>query len=191
MDKKDIIKELNNTLDGKRFHHTLGVAYTAACLAMSEGIDCDKAFMAGLLHDCAKYMKDKEFVEYCEKNDIEITDVERDNPALLHAKAGVYLARKKYGVTDSDILSAVRWHTTGHPDMTALEAVIFTADYIEPNRTHDPELPAIRKEAFEDLNSAIYHIYKNTMEHLKGSEKTLDPMTEEAYGFYRSLKCDA
>ncbi len=188
MDKKDIIKELNKTLDNKRFAHTMGVAHTAACLSMSEGLDPDRAFLAGLLHDCAKYMKEKEFIDYCEKHDIEITDVERANPALLHAKAGAYIARVKYGVTDEDVLSAIRWHTTGRPDMSALEAVIFTADYIEPNRSHDPELPEIRKEAFDDLNRAICHIYMNTMNHLNSSEKTLDPMTEEAYGFYRSLK---
>ncbi len=186
MDKKDIIKELNKTLDHKRFAHTLGVAHTAACLAMSEGIDPEKAFLAGLLHDCAKYMKDKEFIEYCDKNDIDITDVERDNPALLHSKAGAHMAQVKYGVTDTDITSAIRWHTTGHPDMSLLEAIIFTADYIEPNRAHDPELPEIRREAFDDLDKAICHIYRNTMDHLNHSEKTLDPMTEKAYEFYSS-----
>jgi len=185
MDKKDIIKELHKTLDGRRFTHTMGVAYTAACLAMSIGFDQDRAFLAGLMHDCAKYLSDREFIQYCEKNKIEISEVERANPALLHSKAGAHLAREKYGVTDSDIISAVRWHTTGHPDMSTLEAIIFTADYIEPNRTHDPELPQIRKEAFDDLEKAIYHIYRNTMEHLKTSAKTLDPMTEEAYGYYK------
>ncbi len=185
MDKKDIIRELHKTLDNRRFAHTMGVAHTAACLAMSEGTDQERAFLAGLLHDCAKYMSDKEFIQYCEKNKIEYTDVESANPALLHSKVGAHLAQAKYEVSDSEVLSAVRWHTTGRPNMSTLEAVIFTADYIEPGRTHDPELMQIRKEAFDDLDKAIYHIYKNTMEHLKTSAKTLDPMTEEAYGYYK------
>ncbi len=185
MDKKEIIKELNKTLDAKRFAHTVGVAHTAACLAMSEGIDHEKAFMAGLLHDCAKYMSNKEFIDHCESNGIEISNVERENPALLHSKVGEHLAAVKYNVTDPEIGSAIRWHTTGHPDMSTLDAVVFTADYIEPNRTHDPDLMIIRKEAFDNLDKAIYHIYENTMKHLKSSAKTLDPMTEESYKFYK------
>lgn len=187
MDKKEIYKDLYNKLDGKRFAHTLGVAHTAACLAMSEGMDTDKAFIAGLLHDCAKYMSDKEYLSYCDKHDIEVSDVERENPALLHAKVGADLARERYGIEDSGILDAIRWHTTGHPAMTAIEEIIFTADYIEPGRTHDPELINIRKEAFEDLKKAIYHIYRNTMKHLTNSSKALDPMTAEAFKYYGNL----
>ncbi len=180
----EIYEALSHKLSPKRLAHTMGVAYTSACLAMSEGIDMDKAYLAGLLHDCGKYMKDDEFIKYCDEHDIEISDVERANPALLHSKVGAYMAAKEYGITDQDIASAIRWHTTGHPGMTTLEAIVFTADYIEPGRSHDPELPEIRQEAFDNLNKAIYHIYRNTMRHLKTSAKTLDPMTEEAYKYY-------
>ena len=186
-DYKDICKELKNVLDAKRYTHTLGVAYTSACLAMSKGVDMEKAYLAGLLHDCAKYMTDKEFIDYCKKHDIEMTDVEKANPALLHAKAGAYIAKEKYGVTDTDILSAIRYHTTGHPGMSDMEAIVFTADYIEPGRNHDPELPVIRQEAFDCLDKAICHIYSNTMNHLKKSDKTLDPTTSEAFEYYKAL----
>ena len=187
MDKKEIYKDLYNRLDGRRFTHTLGVAHTAACLAMSQGMDIEKAYMAGLLHDCAKYMNDKEYLTYCHKHDIDVTDVEKENPALLHAKAGAYLANVKYEIDDEEILNAIKWHTTGHPAMTPLEEIIFTADYIEPNRVHDPELPEIRKEAFDDIKKAIYHIYVNTMKHLNSSSKALDPMTGEAFEYYGNL----
>lgn len=187
MDKKEIYKQLKDKLDNKRYEHTLGVAHTAACLAMSEGHDMEKAFLAGLLHDCAKWMSDKEYLAYCKKHDIDVTDVERANPPLLHSKVGACMANKDYGITDEDILSAIRWHTTGHPDMTLLEEIIFVADYIEPNRTHDPELNEIRKEAFTDLHKATCHIYANTMRHLKTSAKTLDPMTEKAYEYYSHI----
>ena len=186
-DYKDICKELKNILDAKRYTHTLGVAYTAACLAMSEGADMEKAYLAGLLHDCAKYMNDKEFIDYCKKHSIEMTDVEKANPALLHSKVGADIAKGKYGVTDSDVLSAIRFHTTGRPDMSLMEAIVFTADYIEPGRNHDPELPDIMREAFDCLNNAICHIYSNTMNHLKKSDKTLDPTTSEAFEYYKEL----
>lgn len=187
MDKKDIYKDLYNRLDGRRFMHTLGVAHTAACLAMSLGLDTDKAYMAGLLHDCAKYMSDKEYLTYCHKHDIDVSDIEKENPALLHSKVGADLAHERYDIEDEEILNAIRWHTTGHPGMTVLEEIIFTADYIEPNRTHDPELMDIRQEAFTDIKKAICHIYGNTMKHLTRSSKALDPMTAEAFEYYGNL----
>ncbi len=184
MELKKIVKELENNLDGRRFAHTMGVAYTAASLAMSMGMDHERAFLAGLLHDCAKSMDDKGYIDYCEKHGIEISDIERANPPLLHAKAGAYMASYKYEVKDEEIISSIRWHTTGNPDMTALEEIIFTADYIEPGRHHDPELKIIRQEAFGDIKKAVAHIYKNTMTHLKSSAKVLDPMTQEGFEAY-------
>lgn len=184
MTKKEITKILKEELDNKRYEHTLGVAYTAACLAMNMGMDVEQAYMAGLLHDCAKGMSDKERLAYCKKHKIEISDVELDNPSLLHAKAGAYMAQKRFGVEDVDICSAIRWHTTGRPNMTDLEMIIFVADYIEPNRNQDPDLPTIRKEAFDRLDRATCHIYKNTLEYLTRTTKALDPTTKEAYLFY-------
>ena len=188
MDKKEIYGELKDKLDNKRYEHTLGVAHTAACIAMSQGIDTWKPFMAGLLHDCAKWMSDKEYLAYCKKHDINVSDVEKANPPLLHAKVGAHMAKETYGINDEEILSAIRWHTTGHPGMTLMEEIIFISDYIEPNRTHDPELSVIRREAFDDIHKATYHIYSNTMKHLKSSAKTLDPMTEEAYRYYERYR---
>lgn len=187
MTKKDINKRLKKALDDKRYEHTIGVAYTASCLAMRYGIDANKAYMAGLLHDCAKGLSDKERIEYCNKNDIVISNVENDNPSLLHAKVGAHMAEHVYEVDDKEITSSIRWHTTGHVDMSLLEEIVFVADYIEPNRNHDPELDKIRKEAFTVLHEATYHIYKNTLEYLKKSTKVLDPTTREAYNFYKDL----
>lgn len=184
MTNKKIIEILKDELDYKRFEHTLGVAYTAACLAMKYEVDSDKAYMAGLLHDCAKGMSDKERLLYCNKYKIEVSDIEKENPSLLHAKAGAYMAENRFEITDSDICSAIRFHTTGRPEMSVLEMIVFVADYIEPNRKHDPELPVIRKEAFENIDLATLHIYENTLKHLEKSTKALDPTTKEAYCYY-------
>lgn len=121
-DFANIRKEMESTLSSKRYAHTLGVAYTAAALAMAHGEPMEDALMAGLLHDCAKSMHGSELVAICEKAHLNVTAVERSNPtALLHAKAGAYLAQHKYGVTDDNILNAIRYHTTGRPDMSRLE----------------------------------------------------------------------
>ena len=132
-----IKKELAKELDSKRYEHTLGVAYTAACLAMRYDCDINRAYLAGLLHDCAKCMSHDERLHYCEKHDMEVTDIEKQNPALLHAKVGAEMCRRKYDVKDEEICSAVRFHTTGRPGMTLLEKIIFIADYLVSNINFD------------------------------------------------------
>ena len=97
---------------------------------------------------------------------------------------GAFIAKEKYGVDDPEILSAIAYHTTGHPDMTLMDKIIFVADYIEPNRKIIRDLPEIRKEAFIDLDRCIIHILKNTLEYLKDKEYVIDETTEETYYFY-------
>lgn len=182
---KKLTKEMEKVQDPKRFTHTIGVEYTAAALAMRYGADLEKAQLAGLLHDCAKCMGNDKLLSSCAKHNIPVTDVERRNPYLLHAKVGSYLARKEYKIEDPDILNAILYHTTGHPDMTLLEKIIFTADYIEPGRKQAPNLTEIRQLAFTDLDAAVKKILADTLEYLKSGEGEMDPMTEETYNFYR------
>ncbi|MBR1860375.1 MAG: bis(5'-nucleosyl)-tetraphosphatase (symmetrical) YqeK, partial [Lachnospiraceae bacterium] len=109
MELKKIRKLLENELDQKRYEHTLGVEYTAAALAMAHGESVEKAVYAGLLHDCAKGIDDDKKILLCEKYGLPVSDIERANPGLLHAKLGAYLAEHEYGVTDGDILNAIEW----------------------------------------------------------------------------------
>ena len=108
-------KKMKNELDHDRYEHTIGVMHTAACLAMRYEEDMDRALLAGLLHDCAKCIPAEEKIKMCKKNHIEIAEAEKDNPGLLHAKLGAFLAKEKYGITDESILRAIRFHTTGCP----------------------------------------------------------------------------
>ena len=98
---------LINEIDEERYQHTLGVMYTAASMAMCHGEDVDKAMIAGLLHDCAKCIPGAQKITMCEEQGIAISEVERFNPGLLHAKLGAFLARDKYGIEDSDILMSI------------------------------------------------------------------------------------
>ncbi len=181
-----IQKELSKELDSKRFEHTLGVAYTAACLAMRYGCDINRAYLAGLLHDCAKCMSHEERLNYCKKHKLEVSEFEKKNPALLHAKVGAELCRRRYDVEDEEIASAVRYHTTGRPDMTLLEKIIFIADYLEPHRNDAENLPIVRRQVFEDLDLTLRTILKDTLEYLEGSDKVIDPMTLKTYEYYIS-----
>lgn len=191
-DLSNIRKEMESVLSSKRYHHTLGVAYTAAALAMAHGVSMEKAMIAGMLHDCAKCMHGSELVAICGKAHLSVTAVERSNPAsLLHAKAGAYLAEKKYGVTDSDILNAIRYHTTGRPGMSELEKILYIADYIEPNRKQLAGLDQIRETAFQDLDRTMEKILANTLAYLQSCEGQVDDMTLKTYRYYRQEELPA
>ena len=184
-----IIKEkLRHKLGIGRYEHTLGVAYTAACLAMRYDCCVEHAELAGLLHDCAKQYDNETLIKKCLKHGIPVSETERRNPSLLHAKLGAYLAKKKYDVDDDGVLDAIRYHTTGHPAMTLIEKIIYVADYIEPRRFKAPNLDEIRRLAFVDLDQAVCKIMCDTLEYLKKTPESIDKMTQEACMYYQKLK---
>lgn len=178
-------KKIEKVQDAKRFEHTLGVEYTAAALAMCHGASVEDARLAGLLHDCAKCFSDEKRLSVCEKKNIPITEIEGRNPFLLHAKVGAFLAKEKYGVENRDVLNAILYHTTGREGMSLLEKIIFVADYIEPGRKQAPNLPEIRRLAFQDLDKALLWILEDTLKYLKRSGGETDPMTELTWRYYK------
>ena len=186
-DIQKLRKKVKRKLDKKRYLHTIGVSYTAAALAMRYGADIKKAQTAGMLHDCDKYMDGHELLEQCERYHISITDVERHNPFLLHAKLGGFFAMKKYHVKDKEIIGAILNHTTGRPNMNLLEKIIFVADYIEPHRDKAPNLNEIRKQAFIDLDAALVSILADTLEYLTSIQVEIDDMTQKTYDYYKHL----
>ncbi len=179
-------KQLEKELKPDRFEHTLGVAYTASSMAFLYGADVQKALIAGFLHDCAKSLSHEEQVKVCEKNDIYMTEVERKNHSLLHAKVGVFLAKTQYEIDDPEILDAIRWHTTGREDMSLLEKIIYIADFIEPNRKPLENMNEIRKEAFTDLDRCLAHILHDSVIYIRTIGKECDDATMKAYEFYKS-----
>lgn len=183
-----IENKLTEEQNENRFRHTLGVTYTACCLAMRYGADLEQARLAGLLHDCAKCIPNKKKVDVCRKKHIPVTEFEIENPVLLHAKLGKYVAEEEYGVKDPEILSAIEWHTTGRPGMSLLEKIIYIADYIEPNRDRAPRLPEIRQAAFTDLDLCTEMILGDTIDYLRENPKSMDPMTMKAYEYYHERR---
>ncbi|MDO4615032.1 MAG: bis(5'-nucleosyl)-tetraphosphatase (symmetrical) YqeK [Lachnospiraceae bacterium] len=180
-------KTVKKYMDSNRYEHTLGVMYTAASLAMRYEEDMENAQVAGLLHDCAKCMPDSKKLKICKKAGIEITPTEEKNPYLLHGKVGAYLAAEKYGIEDEDILNAITWHTTGHGGMSRLEKIIYIADYIEPHRNKTPNLSDVRTLSFQELDLALFKILSDTLAYLRKSERSTDPMTVEAYEYYKKV----
>ena len=184
MTREKMISRLKTKINEKRIEHSLGVEYTAACMAMVHGADVEKAHIAGLLHDCAKGLPTKEKLEKARKHGLPVSKYEEKNPDMLHAKLGAFYARYKYDVMDEDILDAICYHTTGRPNMTLLEKIIFVADYIEPNRKTLKEMEEIRREAFTDLDKCVVHILKNTLDYLENAVGDMDYMTQMTYNYY-------
>ena len=183
-DLTKIKKKLKNELDESRYEHTIGVMDTAACLAMRYGADLTQALVAGLLHDCAKCIPNDKKLKLCRKNGIEVTPFEEKAPFLLHAKLGAWMAEHEYHVSDPAILSAIACHTTGKPDMSLLDKIVFIADYIEPGRNKAPGLPEIRRLSFTDIDQALIRILSDTLDYLASSNDPIDPATQNVLDYY-------
>ncbi len=184
MDRIEMREKLKERLTDRRFEHSLGVEYTAAAMAMCHHVDIEQAAVAGLLHDCGKNYSAEEKIAKCEKYGLPISTYERKNPELLHAKLSAAIAKDKFKVKDREILSAITWHTTGCPNMSELDKIIYIADFIEPNRKMLPEMDVIRKEAFTDLDRCLIHILSNLLMYLKRKGDTIDEISEQTYQYY-------
>jgi len=175
MKHEKMLYKLKKALDSQRYEHTLGVEETARQMAKCFGEDEEKAALAGLLHDCAKCLPLEKMVKAAKGEKLD--EVMRESKALMHAVAGRCMARELYGVEDEDVLSAIRWHTTGRAQMTALEKIIYLADMIEPSRKPYPGLEELRKLCFEDLDGAMRFALLSSLAHVQAQGKTLHPDT--------------
>lgn len=182
-------KALSGVLTEKRFCHSLGVQDMSFSLAIRYGYPLEKAALAGLMHDCAKDLTDEMLLSECFKYHIAVTQIENKKPDLLHAKLGAYYARSKYEIDDTEILSAIAYHTTGKPDMSLLEKIVFVSDYIEPNRSakYIPNLNELRCLAFIDLDKTVYCIAQNVVCYLGECSQAIDTLTVATRDFYRNI----
>lgn len=172
-----ILDRLRRTLTFHRFTHTLGVANTAQRLAPTCGVDPHRARLAGLLHDCAKSMPLEEMRALVTERLPDLDQAELDTRQILHAPAGMILARDEYGVKDPSILSAIRKHTVGAGDMSPMDALIYVADFIEPGREPFPGLEKARKLAEKDIYRAMLCCAELTAKHLRERGQDVHPRT--------------
>lgn len=149
-----IIEELKKNLSPERYIHSINVMETAEKLARYHRADVNKAKLAGILHDCAKEFDESQIRAYINKIGYKADKIELQQTILLHGVIGEYLARNKYGVTDQDVLNAIRWHTTGKAGMSTLEKIIYIADFIEPSRDYNG-IEKIREAAFDNLDRCV------------------------------------
>ena len=182
MKREKIMYKLKKELDAQRYTHTLGVEETARQMALLFGEDPHKAAQAGLLHDCAKCMTLSQMVKAAKG--VPLDPMMKESKALMHAVAGMCVAKNVYGVDDPDVLSAIRWHTTGRAGMTRLEKIIYLADMIEPHRKPYPGLEELREACLTDLDEALLMALRMSLDHVRQQGKTLHPDTMAALAYY-------
>jgi predicted HD superfamily hydrolase involved in NAD metabolism len=153
-DVDKIQAKLGKILSPSRLQHSLNVKEQAEILAVRLGADVHKAAVAGLLHDCARDLGYGELLNKAKKFGIILDNVTKKSPEIIHAVIGPEIAKREFGVRDSDVLSSIRYHTTGRENMSLLEKIIFIADLVEPSRSF-PGVQRIRDLLEEGIDRAI------------------------------------
>jgi predicted HD superfamily hydrolase involved in NAD metabolism len=186
---EEILDWLKENLTPKRYEHSLGTADCAKKLAKEYGIDDEKAYIAGLLHDCTKCFSDKKLKEIVNKYIDDADDDEKNNQKTLHAPASAYIAKTTFGVEDKEILSAIRWHTLGKVKMSDFEKIIFLSDKIEERTRENWYAQPIREQLKEPngLNKALLQCYKQTIKSLVDRDLKICPLTIEIYNSLEKL----
>ena len=174
MNVSEMKTKLSETLSERRYLHSLGVADEAKKLAAVYGENEERSYLAGLLHDCAKELPPENMADILlDKYNVETDELARIMPKLLHGPLGACMAKDEYGVDDDGIYDAIWCHTTGKPDMTLLEKIIYIADYIEPLREFDG-VDDLRRLAYENMDKAI----------ILGIDMTISDLIERGLALY-------
>ncbi|WP_066064024.1 bis(5'-nucleosyl)-tetraphosphatase (symmetrical) YqeK [Neobacillus soli] len=179
MERDVALKLVKVQLTEHRYQHTLGVMETAITLAKLYGVDELKAETAAIFHDYAKFRPKDEMKEIITAQGFP-GDLLSFNSELWHAPVGAYLVEKEAGITNQEVLDAIRYHTSGRIGMTLLEKIIYLADYIEPGR-HFPGVDEVRMLAKENLDQALIKAVQNTILFLMKKNQTVYPDTFYMY----------
>ena len=182
-DKIEIIASLRSRLADDRFIHSLNVADMAKELAEIYGCDTDKAYLAGLVHDCTKNTPAEKQLEIMNAAGIKLTELEKNNTKLWHAISGSIFIQSEYEIYDEDIISAVRYHTTGKAAMTLLQKIIYTADFTSAERNYH-NVDEIRHYARTEINRAVFEGADFCIKELEKHGRDIHPDTVAARDYY-------
>ena len=180
--EQEILKRLQTDLSEKRYIHTLGTAQCAKELAEKFNLNAQKAYYAGLLHDCAKCFDNDKLLTIIHAH-LHVEECELLNYKTLHAPVSAYIAQNEFGVTDEEILSAIRWHTLGKTSMSDFEKIVFLADKIEPNTRNSEYRQKLLNILDEEngINRALLECYKSTIKSLVERDLKICPLTVDIY----------
>jgi len=174
---------LKARLSKKRYTHSLNVAHEAQRLAELYGEDPEKAYFAGLMHDVCKELPAEEQEELVRASSFAVSKEELVTKPVWHGIAGAYFLQVRMGVTDPDVLNAVRYHTVGRAGMTRLEEIVYLADLISEDRTYDG-VEQMRQLCLTSINAAMLEGIRFSIETTLKKGGYLPPVTVEAYNQY-------
>lgn len=175
----DLMRRLAEHLSPRRLEHSRQVAETAAELAVRYGLSAEPAWLAGILHDCARELSPKEMLTAARQAELSWGVEEEWEPVLLHAPLAAQWAKSRYGVDDADVLQAIALHTTGAPQMRLLDKILYLADLIEPDRDF-VGVVELRELAETDIDRALLKALDGSIVHLLRRGALLHPSTVTA-----------
>ncbi|WP_053375385.1 bis(5'-nucleosyl)-tetraphosphatase (symmetrical) YqeK [Paenibacillus sp. FJAT-27812] len=178
MNREQMIDKVKAEMPERRWLHTQGVMETSVILASRFGEDPVRAERAAILHDVAKYWKVERMEQVIRDQALPSILLQYDKE-LWHAPVGAWVAEHEYGVTDAEVLDAIRYHTSGRRGMSKLEKIVCLADYMEPGRDF-PGVSNIRELSEQDLNQALVAGFNSTISFLLEKGKRIFPLTIEA-----------
>lgn len=184
--RENLVQKIQMRMSEQRFKHVLGVEETAVALAKKYGASPEKASIAALTHDYAKERPDEEFKMVIVRDGFD-PELLNYNNAIWHGLVGASFVERELGITDVEILHAIRVHTTGAAKMSLLDKIIYVADYIEPGRDF-PGVQDARAIAWADLDEAVAFETKHTLAHLLAQEQQIYPKTIETYNYWVAKK---
>ncbi|MFB1050747.1 bis(5'-nucleosyl)-tetraphosphatase (symmetrical) YqeK [Paraliobacillus sp. JSM ZJ581] len=182
MDRQSALEIVKGQLNQSRYEHTIRVTDVALTLAEHYQVDQQKVELSAILHDYAKY-RDVFEMQHIIINSNLPKDLLDYHSELWHGPVGAILVKREIGILDADILNSIHWHTTGKAHMTAMEKIVFIADYIEPGRDF-PGLKEVRKQAWENLDRACFLALQNTISFLVNKQQLIYPDTIHAYNYF-------
>jgi predicted HD superfamily hydrolase involved in NAD metabolism len=180
MDLKQAKNLARSRMGDKRYEHTINVKKMAVKLAKRYGEDPNRAALAALLHDAAKEMPTAEMLALLRRYPQWAEDAENRPTPVWHGVCAAILARTEWGVEDEGVLSAIACHTTGKPDMTRLDKILFLADMTSAERNW-PGVDELRALELQDLDRAMLDGLARSVRFVEESGKPLDPLSAAAY----------
>jgi nicotinate-nucleotide adenylyltransferase len=167
-------KEVRALVSMGRFLHSRNVALLCYDLCGFFGLDPEKGYLAGIVHDICKSFPDEELIKLAKKDGEKISQQERKKISLLHARAGAVLLKERFALFDADILEAVRCHTTGRENMGNLAKIVFIADKAEVSRTDvNPAIREMIRRPPSNLDELFAAVLGESVSYLRSNEKEI------------------
>jgi predicted HD superfamily hydrolase involved in NAD metabolism len=180
IDIKSLEAYLNENLSQERYNHSIRTSVKCVVDCASLGLDIEKGQIAGMVHDIAREKDDKTLLELTKRDGLKIYPWEKKHPAILHGRAGAQLLKEEFAIEDEELLEAVRWHTTGDPEMGDLAKVVYIADYSEPGRSH------VDQQFLEDilqksLDEQMIYILNHEWDYQKKKKRAFSRRSKKLY----------